>query len=536
MSKVNRRSFIGMAGTCAALFPDAFGALHGSPAAIEENQAPLPPIDTSKPWIASPFDVENKAQLFVDKTVVRETKNVNFTLHPAQKHPGNPLIKADRPWEGWRIELYGSVIYDSEEKLFKMWYQGEETSKCFPDYAALYATSQDGVHWEKPLVGTVPCASGVEKTNAVLAECILPSVIKDNSDPDPRRRYKMICWMEKKKSEGGGYRTYTSPDGLHWTSLSKTPITPGGDVITGYFDHERQIYIVFSKIETPFRGHRRRVFYLNTSKDFDTWTKPELVWTPDLRDDAGSLGRIARYQSLLDVPNNLNLMRTEFYGIGAYRHESCTLAFPWVFTVNNNARHGNQDGLFELQLGVSRDLKNWHRPFRVPCLENGALGEWDCGLITTPSQAMRVDDEVWLYYGGANYTHGTPALYVKSGAGQGTKYTGSIGLAKWKLDRFVSVDSPAEGGSLTTVPIIFSGSHLEINANIKPKGDITVHILDAAGMPIHGWRPARALHGDNLRHKVLWPDGMSLASLKSRPVTLRFDMTDAELYSFAFRD
>jgi hypothetical protein len=52
---------------------------------------------------ASPFNVGNQTQLFVDQVLVRETRGVTFSHHPATKHPANPLIKADRPWEGWRI-------------------------------------------------------------------------------------------------------------------------------------------------------------------------------------------------------------------------------------------------------------------------------------------------------------------------------------------------------------------------------------------------------------------------------------------------
>ncbi|MBM4081119.1 MAG: hypothetical protein FJ278_15560, partial [Planctomycetes bacterium] len=48
----------------------------------------------------SPSDVASKAQLFVDQVLVRWAENVSFTLHPAQKHPLNPLLKADQPWEG----------------------------------------------------------------------------------------------------------------------------------------------------------------------------------------------------------------------------------------------------------------------------------------------------------------------------------------------------------------------------------------------------------------------------------------------------
>ena len=60
---------------------------------------------------------------------------------------------ADQPWEGWRLR-YGSVIHDEQERLFKMWYTGDSPSD-FPGDAALYATSPDGIHWTKPLVGTI---------------------------------------------------------------------------------------------------------------------------------------------------------------------------------------------------------------------------------------------------------------------------------------------------------------------------------------------------------------------------------------------
>ncbi len=74
---------------------------------------------------ASPVDVGNKAQLFVDRLMVREAHEVGFTLHQAVKHPNNPLVVADRPWEGWRLEIFGTVLYDQEERLFKMWYIAE---------------------------------------------------------------------------------------------------------------------------------------------------------------------------------------------------------------------------------------------------------------------------------------------------------------------------------------------------------------------------------------------------------------------------
>jgi len=230
------------------------------------------------------------------------------------------------------------------------------------------------------------------------------------------------------------------------------------------------------------------------------------------------------------------VMRTEFYGLGTYSAESCTIAFPWMFTINNDGRFGNQEGPGEIQLAASRDLLHWERPFRTPCVPRGKLGEWDCGFFGTAARAIRVGDEVRLYYGGANYTHGTPCLYFAKGTGRQTKFTGSIGLATWKLDRFVSVDGPAEGGTLTTVPVRFKGKRLKINAATKAGGQVVVELLDAAGRPIKGFESSAPFSGDELRHTVRWAGGGDVSALAGKPVTLRFHLKNARLFSFAFRE
>jgi hypothetical protein len=326
-----------------------------------------------------------------------------------------------------------------------------------------------------------------------------------------------------------------SPDGLHWTPHSQRPICRGSDVITGYFDAGRRRYVAFPKIAASVHGFRRRCFWLITSGDFETWTEPRLVLAPDEADDAGAAARIEPVRPLLDVPDDAALIRTEFYGVGAYVAESCTVAFPWVFTVSNNARYGNQEGPGELQLAASRDLVHWERPFRSPCVPRGALGAWDCGFFTTAARALRVGDEIRLYYGGSNYTHGTPCLYRAEGTGRGTRYTGAIGLATWPLDRFVSVDGPKSGGTLTTVPLAYTGRRLEINAVARPGGRNVDELRDASGAPLEGLGPSDPFTGDSLRHTVTWSGSQRVDRWAGRPVRLTFRLFDAELYSFAFR-
>jgi hypothetical protein len=297
--------------------------------------------------------------------------------------------------------------------------------------------------------------------------------------------------------------------------------------------------VALAKIYDVPAAKGRRVFWLITSPDFTTWTQPQLVMYPDARDDAGAMARIEEVRSMLDVPDAPELIRTEFYGTGFYQAESCVLAFPWVFTINNQARYGNQEGPSELQLAVTRDLDAWERPFRLPCVERGTREQWDPGFITTQAEALRVGDEIWLYYGGANYMHGTPCSYLPDDPKRKTVYTGSIGLAIWPLDRFVSVDGPAEGGRLTTVPLAFTGNRLELNVNASHRGlpgTVRVELLDAAQKPLPGTSLSDEVKVDSLRHTVTWSGNPDVSALQGRPVSLRFHLANAELYSFAFRE
>ncbi len=169
-----------------------------------------------------------------------------------------------------------------------------------------------------------------------------------------------------------------------------------------------------------------------------------------------------------------------------------------------------------MQLAVTRNLKHWERPFRTPCVLRGKPQEWDCGFFETASEALRVKDEIWLYYGGSNSLHGSPCRYKPEG--RKDPYTGSVGLAIWPLDRFVSADGPTEGGKLTTVPLTFSGVRLELNVNAaaqQPAGKVQVELLDAAGAPLAGFGLSDPIHEDSLRQTVTWSGKNDLSALRA---------------------
>jgi len=63
------------------------------------------------------------------------------------KKYGKPVMQCDQPWEKDMIWC-PHVIYEEEEDIFKMWYSGGAEPNGEAD-AIGYATSKDGIHWEK---------------------------------------------------------------------------------------------------------------------------------------------------------------------------------------------------------------------------------------------------------------------------------------------------------------------------------------------------------------------------------------------------
>lgn len=91
---------------------------------------------------------------------------------------------------------------------------------------------------------------------------------------------------------------------------------------------------------------------------------------------------------------------------------------------------------------------------------------------------------------------------------------------------------PAQGGTLTTVPIMFAGNRLELNAATKKGGSVVVEIFDMAGRVV---AHSRVFAGDDLHYRVAWTRKTDLGKLAGAPVTLRFRLKSAQLYAFAFR-
>ncbi|HPA19375.1 MAG TPA: FAD-dependent oxidoreductase [Verrucomicrobiae bacterium] len=437
--------------------------------------------------------------LFADDSGVASSTGVVRTTHPA-KTRNAPVIEADRPWEGGRVYIYGSVYADEPAGPLRLWYMS------FPNYV-LHATSRDGVNWLKPSLHLLPFKDATE--NNIVHRIHSPSVLLDAREPDPAKRYKLLG------AKSGGYHAAFSADGLHWTAYPKNPVLENSDTITLTQDPITGEYLAFHKRPTKIRGFGRRAVWLARSRDFQEWGDPELVFAPDERDDSWANG-----------PDQ----RTEVYNMSVYPHAAGFIGLPTIFRLTkrlpkNKVSPGQSpdDGPIDVQLAISADGRTWQRPEpRLNVIPRGAPGTFDGGsILGVSSTAAHVGEETWIYYTAMTTTHGGPIPPKRM----------SIGRAEWRRHGFVSLDA-AGLGRVETKPLRLGGPSLIINADAS-RGQLRVALLEADGRAIAGYAldDSEPLRADATRWTARWRSKATPPT--DRPLQIVVEMTHCRLFSIS---
>jgi hypothetical protein len=106
-----------------------------------------------------------------------------------------------------------------------------------------------------------------------------------------------------------------------------------------------------------------------------------------------------------------------------------------------------------------------------------------------------------------------------------------------RIDGFVSAYAPSQGGELVTKPLVFEGRELVINLATSAAGSVRVELQSADGEPLEGFalEDCPEVFGDTLSHRVAWKGGADLGPLAGRPVRLRLELRDADVYAFRFQ-
>ena len=467
-----------------------------------------------------PYDktVGTNRQLFLDDYRIESSHDLERVVHPGTKRQ-LPVIRAEKPWE-ISAYTYGSAFKIGDK--YKLWYTCY--SDVAPNYHMCYAESTNGVDWVKPQVGRVAYKEiPASQTNIVLQGS---GTIAYNPEAPADRTFLLM----KFQGAPNGYYGWKSPNGLDWTPLSPDPLLLDGDVSQVTYDATRDLYIASIKkrmftSRTP--GIYERSAFVSTSKDFLTWTEPQLATSGDYADDG--------------LAESIGGLEGQIYGMPILPYEGMYIGLPWVFlTLNYTAGQyaSAADGPVLPQVAASRDLLRWVRPVRGTLLEPSLGGAWDDGALYTASNILVTDKEIRLYYAGFNNGHGgaDPTDPNRD------NHRGQTGLATWRRDGFVSLTNrslPGTGdaGELVTRPLVFSGRDLHVNGVVFPKGELRVSVLDAAGNELPGYSTRQALpvRGDHLDSTVRWTGGRTLRQLAGQEVRFKFSVVNADLYSYWVR-
>ena len=172
-------------------------------------------------------------RLFFDDTYLQESQDLIRLFHQVDKHGGNPVMVPDQPWERSMGHNFGTVFH--EDGRFRLWYQSYvDTPDALSPAQCAYAESTNGVIWDRPELGLVEL-NGSTKNNLVALDVGWINIVKDDHDPDPARRYKMLfCGSGKAKSgtrdswasKGGhwGWCAAFSPDRFKWERYADNPV------------------------------------------------------------------------------------------------------------------------------------------------------------------------------------------------------------------------------------------------------------------------------------------------------------------------
>ena len=449
------------------------------------------------PYLISPpavIPIDNGRQLFVDDFLIEHTA-LRRTYHIAEYHPASPVVRPDRPWEqedGPTAMVFSDgVWYDPKDHVFKMWYMGGYCrSTC-------YATSRDGIQWEKPVLDVRP---GTNIVHTSRRDSV--TVWLDLEEKDPQRRYKMFLYDLAK-----GISICFSADGVHWNEVARSG--PTGDRTTVFYNPFRKVWVYgLREYFAPPEGVGRCRRY---------WEHADVI--AGAKWEAGEPTRWVGADKL--DPRRAELgVQPELYNLDAAAYESIIIG---LFTIWRG-QPSDRSKPNEVCVGFSRDGFHWHRPDRrafIPVSER--YGDWNWGNVQSAGGCcLIVGDQLYFYVSGRAGVHGSANSGVSS-----------TGLAVIRRDGFASMDAGESGGILTTRPVRFGGKHLFVNADAHA-GELGVEVLDESGrvMPAFSRAECIPVCEDKTLQAVRWKGAKDLSALAGKPVKFRFHLRNSSLYAF----
>lgn len=491
--------------------------------------------------------VGSQKQLFVDDLIIDELGGAQRQLHRFQKDPRNPVLEQQFPWEVMGVVSYCTTVrYDPQTRLFSFWTTSfgrlAEKGEAIASRAQCLALSTDGIEWKRAALGH----AGFEPSQDTNRVGRAPNIVHYPEEKDSARRFASYAFVP----ECNGLAVSFSPDGIgSWTDWKF--VTGGGnDVVTVCRDDLNSG--TFSFMKWRIGRWFRRAAWPAWGATPETIRRGLINVTANFADDRLAMNRVAATFPALDFFQP-EIVRTEIYEVTPFIYEGIYFGLPVRFDISGRGGR-NVDGPTDLTLMFSRDKTGkggWLRPgspdYLVAAnddeleraergttpltgvLDFGRWGEWDAAQHYGPSSLLVVDDQIVLYYTGGSFRH-EPEGSRSDGAGKNV-YRMAIGRATMRLDGMVSLRAGKQSAGIKTKPMRFEGRELVINADCS-QGSLRIELLDSAGQSVATSKP---ITSDAIRHVVKWPAGFDLGAHSGKPVRLRLQLTNADLYSLQFQ-
>ncbi|RLD63180.1 MAG: hypothetical protein DRI84_10010 [Bacteroidetes bacterium] len=435
----------------------------------------------------------------IDDRIIEDRWMIERFVVPLEKYSDNPVVKKDLPWEGTGTLLGGTVLFDTEDNLFKMYYTIWNSHAYYNklpfSYNIAYAESKDGMTWEKPTLDLFDLKGSIHKKNNIIKlGWYKTQSIDVELNPTPKSSKDKFVAIH---NDNGGVFVSYSEDGKEFNcSFKKPAVWYHSDTHNNLvYDEVRNRWFMFVR-PRAYAGEglkhvNRRRIAVKESDDLVNWTHDRTVMVPE-EDDV-----------------------TDFYGLDVFRRGDLFFGFLKRYDAGKSDKVSSE-------MVWSNNAYQW---FRLPMgTERSPIGlgkqnEWDAGQVYLADKPVIKDDEMLFYYGGNKTTHNEPG-------------NPAIGLAKTKLDRLFGARSlPGMLGRILTRPFEVKGD-LFINADAE--GEILVEVRSAIrDEPLEGWSfdDCTPFAGSELNEPINWGD-KKLSDLKGKMVRLRFQLKDGTLYSF----
>jgi len=493
--------------------------------------------------------------LFVDDHHIRNAYCLKRVFFPLERDhqavlvdgPGRYLAWACVRREGEKYRCwYHSVARVISNELAKagVWGSGEDLGyypdrhpDAIPAYQLSgcgYADSSDGLKWDRPNLGLINWRGSTD--NNLSFDGLGPaaqfggfvtgldsvSVLRDEDETDPAKRYKMInhwesvhCWdgqflpelkrprelLDRFWSHRAKYLT-TSPDGIHWDkNITRIKEVEGGDYCGVVRDERNKQWLFADRPAIALGTGYCRLAGLSTSKDLYHWP--------------------AHLQEVM-FPGEY-----EDYG-HRYEHHGWT---PF--------NYGDQDlALLELSLvgapvmGVlcsHRDGQRWQiMNYHTPVIQIGPKGADDDTIVAVTRNApFPVGEKLRFYYNG------------RRGGGDQKDRFGGLFIGEMRLDGFAGMTVDTVSAQRYKTPAVMQTQMLrvtrdQLQINIcGHRQTAGVAILDDSMTPIPGYDMTDCLpiQEDATRAVVRWKNHADLSALKGQDVHLNIRFNAGTLYS-----